>query len=164
MPHTITAILVKEDIDIAVARALDLRPVSLTPSLTMFSIDHYFAAHWQAARGSKGYLDVPAGFPGTFPNEAVLREMVCEATASPSPSFAIIMTEYVGGVGGQWACAFTGWIRSTGTSTTINDALRALGVVPVEGLDEFDSVGLGDHRSQPEYLERYVELCDEIGV
>jgi hypothetical protein len=32
------------------------------------------------------------------------------------------------------------------------------------GLDAFDTVGLGDHRSPPEHLERYRELCDELGV
>ncbi len=38
----------------------------MTPSLPMFQIDQYFAGYWQAVRGAKDRLDVPAGFPNTF--------------------------------------------------------------------------------------------------
>ena len=30
--------------------------------------------------------------------------------------------------------------------------------------DEFDTVGLGAHRTQPDYLGRYVDLCDQLGA
>ena len=35
---------------------------------------------------------------------------------------------------------------------------------PLAGEDEFATVGLGRHRRSPEYLDRYVDLCDELGV
>jgi len=44
----------------------------------------------------------------------------------------------------------------------INAALRVLGVVAADGLDEFDTVGLAEHRSTPEALDRYEDLCDEL--
>lgn len=47
---------------------------------------------------------------------------------------------------------------------SINEALRALGVSRRKGVDEFDTGGLGADRHSPEYLERYVELCNELGV
>ncbi|MBF6137321.1 hypothetical protein IU501_30560 [Nocardia otitidiscaviarum] len=48
--------------------------------------------------------------------------------------------------------------------STINAALRAFGVTAAPGSDEFDTVGLADHRSSPDYLDRYIDLCDDMGV
>jgi hypothetical protein len=45
----------------------------------------------------------------------------------------------------------------------IIDVLAALSVRRGPGRDELDSVGLGDHRSSPEHLDRD-GLCDELGV
>lgn len=69
----------------------------------------------------------------------------------------------VGGVGEQWACAFVEGRRVQAVGD-INAALRVLGVVAAEGLDEFDTVGLAAHRSSPEELERYEDLCDDLGL
>ncbi|MBB2909791.1 hypothetical protein FHS43_001037 [Streptosporangium becharense] len=31
-------------------------------------------------------------------------------------------------------------------------------------MDEFDTIGLGTFRSNPDHRDRYIELCDELGV
>lgn len=75
----------------------------------------------------------------------------------------MIYTDYFAGVGDQWGgiCLARGPIRSV---STINAALGMLGITAAPGLDEFDTVELGRHRSTPEYLERYIDLCDELDV
>jgi hypothetical protein len=162
--HCITAIVIAGRFDPDVARRLDLVPVPLSPPLTLFHINHYYAAYWQAARGCTKQLDIPAAFPGEFPREAIVAELAAELIGQGPARFALIRTEYFGGIGEQWACVFTGANRESSENATINDALRVLGVVAQGKLDEFDTVGLAAHRSAPEYLARYVRLCDELGV
>ncbi|HEY5920122.1 MAG TPA: hypothetical protein VIV11_00570 [Kofleriaceae bacterium] len=164
MGHNITAIIVADGYNAEVARTLDLVAVPLASPLTLFHIDHYYTAYWQAVRACTDLLDVPPEFPGVFPREGVVVQLVSELTGDLAARFALIQTEYFGGIGNQWACAFTGERRETGASTSINAALRVLGVVRQPDQDEFDTVGLGAHRASPDYLERYVELCDELGV
>ena len=164
MGHNITAIVLRDVFEPEVVRALDLVAVPIASPLTLFHIDHYYTAYWQAVRGCVTELDVPAGFPGVFPREGIVVQLVAELTGLDAPRFALIQTEYFGGAGGQWACAFTGERCETGTAATINAALRTLGVIRRGALDEFDTVGLGAHRSSPDYLTRYVGLCDELGV
>jgi len=162
--HDITAIVIADDFNAEVAAALGLVAVPLVPPLTLFHIDHYFTAYWQAVRGSSARLDVSAEFPIGFPREGVVVTLVAELTGLESPRFALIKTEYFGGAGEQWACGFVGARRETNESATINDALRMLGVVKAGSLDEFDAVGLGAHRRSPDHLTRYADLCDELGV
>jgi hypothetical protein len=164
MGHDITAILVHGTIDPVAAERFDLRPVTLGQDLALLHIDHYFAAYWQATERVTELLDVPLDFPPVFPREGVLRHMVVGLKATARPAFGIVMTDYFGGTGSQWACAFEGTKRITGDATKINATLRALGITHREPLDEFDTVGLDRHRSPPQYLERYVDLCDDLGV
>lgn len=44
------------------------------------------------------------------------------------------------------------------------EALKYLGVEKGEHHDEFDAVGLGKYRSNPDYLEKYRDLADELGI
>lgn len=85
------------------------------------------------------------------------------ADLSRISSVAYVYTEYFGGVGEQSALAFVGGHRATvhggagrvlpwSTSIgPINAALAAIGVVRERGQDEFDSIGLGRHRSAEEW-------------
>jgi hypothetical protein len=61
--------------------------------------------------------------------------------------------EFFGGVGEQQAVLWRGGEATAldGGAAPINAALRALGVRRSGDLDEFDSVGLGRHRSTPEW-------------
>jgi hypothetical protein len=73
---------------------------------------------------------------------------------------AYIETEYFGGVGTQSAMV---WLNGTvifgplltdaAREGAINQALRCLGVVSGAHLDEFDAIGLGQHRSNEEWVE-----------
>ncbi len=164
MGHEITALVIAGAFDAEVARSLDLEPVPLASSLTFFHIDHYYTAYWQAVRRCTVWLDVPDAFPGLFPREGVVVALVAELTAQAAPVFALIRTEYFGGVGDQWAAAFRGARRESSDDARINTVLRTLGVVPRDGLDEFDTVGLAEHRDSPESLERYRALCRGLGV
>jgi hypothetical protein len=162
MGHHITALLIKSPFDAAAAQRFDLLPVALTSTLTMFHIDHYYSAYWQSVCGTKGFLDAPLA--PLFPSELVMLAIVRELTGQLEPHFAIIRTDYFGGLGEQWAAAYQGERWMTRDNDSINHALAALGVTASPGLDAFDTVGLGRHRSSPEYLGKYVDLCDERGV
>jgi hypothetical protein len=162
--HAITAVLLSGAYDATVADRYDLRPVPLGGDLTLFHVDHYFTAYWQAACGAAEWLDIPLGFPAIFPREGILDRMVTEMTRHAAPTYALVMTDYFGGAGGQWACLFSGGRRTSAARASINDVLAALGVHRVANQDEFDTAGLGLHRAQPDYLERYVTLCDDLGV
>lgn len=160
MGHHIIALVVPGPCDASAIRALDLVPIQLSPGLMMFHINHYYSTYWQSIRGANDMLDLPPDFPCIFPQEGVLVSLVAELTVNPRPTFALIMTDYFGGMGDQWACVFQG-SRRISTDTSINAALRLLGVTRRPGLDEFDTVGLGSHRSSLDYLMRYAELCAE---
>ncbi|GAA3390505.1 hypothetical protein [Cryptosporangium minutisporangium] len=166
MGHSITALLVPEPYDERAARAWDVVGVPLPAGLRLVHLDHYYSAYWQARRGVTARLDVPPDFPGTFPREGVVAELaaaVAGTTPSDELTFALLMTDYFGGIGEQWACAFAAGNRVPSVRD-INGVLRVLGVRAVAGSDEFDTVGLGQHRTSPAYLERYPDLCDELGV
>lgn len=164
MSHSVCALVVTGRVDTERAHSVGLRAVLAHDSISVFPIDHYFSAYWAAKRGNSTLLDLPDGLTGLFPDEAVLRDLVREATGTDRPLFAIIATDYFAGTGGQWAAAFHGEDRLTPDRASINQALAALGVRATASMDEFDVIGLGDFRSNPDYLEAYVGLCDELGV
>lgn len=163
MGHSITALVIPGRPDPAALETYDLRAVALAEGLTLLHIDHYYAAYWQKHLGHEGLLPAPGSPPGIFPREAVLARIAAALTGLSAPRFAILQTDYFGGAGSQWAAAFEGE-RALAGDGTINAALRHLGVARRAGLDEFDTVGLGAHRCPPDDLERYVDLCDELGV
>ncbi|MFQ6227733.1 hypothetical protein [Nocardia sp. NPDC002869] len=142
----------------------DVVPVPLRGDLTLFHMTHYYTAYWQAKLGIEGHFDAaPSARDLLFPTENVVGVLAAEIAARPAPTFALVVTDYFGGAGGQGAVVSVngGPIRPT---ANINSALRVLGVVADPGSDEFDTVGLAGRRSTPDYLDRYVELCDELGV
>ncbi len=163
MGHHIVALVIPGVADAGAAAAYDLRPIPLAGGVTLLHVDHYYSAYWQAKLGGEGELEGPEGAPGLFPREAVLVRIAGALTRSARPRFAIVMTDYFGGFGYQWAAAYAGARQLEGDGT-INAALRDLGVVRRAGMDEFDTVGLGDHRWPPDYLRRYSALCDELGI
>ncbi|GAA2908919.1 hypothetical protein GCM10010517_75370 [Streptosporangium fragile] len=165
MPHRICALVVAGSVDVERAHSVGLHARLVHDGISVFPIDHCFSTYWAAVRGNGALLDLPRrGLPGLFPREAVLCDLVREVTGADEPRFAIVQTEYFGGVGGQWAAAFAGERRLTTDGASINEALAALGVRASASMDEFDVIGLGEFRSNPDYLDRYADLCDELGV
>ena len=79
--------------------------------------------------------------PGQLTAEAEHRA----AEVSRAGVVAYVEAEYFGGVGEQRAVV---WRDGAGTEpATINDALQILGVRRTADRDEFDSIGLGRHRT-----------------
>ena len=76
---------------------------------------------------------------------------------------AYISTSYFGGQGGQNALVWDkGSLRFSPTAqrydevwpnSPISQVLRAIGVLAEEGMDEFDTVGLGHHRETHRWAE-----------
>jgi hypothetical protein len=81
---------------------------------------------------------------------------------------ASISTDYFGGCGNQSA---TVWLNGNviyeigdeefPRSSPINEALRLLGVKRKEGMDEFDTIGLGNYRSHKDFEDVEEEIIDE---
>src|SRR6185436_12447340 len=118
---------------------------------------------WQAIPMSNGlYEKIEEAFPGaTRPPQLDvspfgLETAMMEATREGG-GLAYVETDYFGGSGGQSAmAAVDGEItrepqRSRGAGGPINSALRAIGMVKTEGMDEFDTIGLGERRSMNDY-------------
>jgi hypothetical protein len=164
MPHAISAVILKGDFDSDIANAYDLLAIKLSIDLTMFPIDLYYTACWAKMLNIPGYL------PGQrssllFPDDLVIAHLMSRiAQAEIAPLFAIIQTDYFGGVGEQWARVYRGTELADKEIDCISHALRFLGVICQDAMDEFDTVGLSKHRSMPDYLEKYVYLAEQLGV
>ncbi|HEY0604189.1 MAG TPA: hypothetical protein VGD58_14820 [Herpetosiphonaceae bacterium] len=163
MGHAICAVLLKGPFDQRIAERYDLFGIALTPEITMFHIDHYYTACWQKQLGVQGDLEGSVEC-AIFPYEAVLHTLISAITGIEEPVFAVILTDYFGGAGEQWAQVYQGSKLVNPQIRIINQALAQLGVVASPGMDEFDTVGLSNYRSQPEYLEKYRDLADTLGV
>jgi hypothetical protein len=161
--HNITALILAGPCDPRAVREWDVAEAPLGAGLSLVHLTHYYTAYWQARRAGTGHLDLPPGLPSVFPRERVVLSLAAALTGAADTTFALVMTDYFGGAGSQWACVFTAGQRSGGLRD-INDALRALGVRAAGDQDEFDTVGLGRHRHTPDRLDRYADLCDDLGV
>lgn len=100
-----------------------------------------------------------------FPFEYLNRSMVEHIKQMAPGTFIYIETEYFGGKGEQFAALFSnGMLKRTFVNQPfnfalnyldtmlnlpINSALREIGVSRDSGLDEFDSLGLGNYRHMP---------------
>ena len=164
MAHHLTALILKNRYDENQANTYDLHGIDLGYDLTMFPIDHYYTACWQKIMNIEGCLPVQNGHPSLFPNEAVVSVLMSKISGLDEPMYAIIFSDYFGGIGKQWAHVYEGSQLADRYFPTINAALQVLGVTANEGMDEFDTVNLGKYRSQPDYLDKYVDLADELGV
>jgi len=163
MSHSITAILLHGPYDVEAAAEFDLRGVPLGHGLTLFHITHYYTACWQKKLGVQGDLEGarPRSLP--FPAERVIAVLMTRITGR-QPDFAVIATDWFGGIGSQWAQVYHGDSAADPSIIGISGALRWLGVVAKPGRDEFETVGLDRIRHTPDWLDRYVEMADELGV
>lgn len=164
MGHNITAVILTGQYDGKLAINYDLHGIQLGFHLTMFPIDHYYSAYWQKKLNATGYLPVSSKAPLIFPNEVVISVLMSNISGLDDPLYAIMTTEYFGGVGSQCAHVYNG-LQLIGESTSdINAALKKLGVIAHQGMDEFDTIALGKYRYQPDYLDKYVDWAEDLGV
>ena len=78
---------------------------------------------------------------------------------APEPLFAVIETDYFGGNGDQAAAVYRGeqevMAPAAGAVGPINEALRHLGIRASAGMDEFDTLGLGQFRDFDDFVDTY---------
>jgi hypothetical protein len=165
MGHAIAAVILKGNFDSEIAKSYDLLGIRLGFELTMFPITHYYTACWRKI------LDVPGVLLGKqpdnlliFPCELVVAHLIMKITNRAEPLYAVIETDYFGGIGDQWALVYRGKDLADNRIVQISPALRFLGVEPQNGMDEFDTVGLAKYRSMPEYLDKYIDIAEQLGV
>lgn len=163
MGHHITALILKGKYSIAKTEEYDLSVIPLEQDLTMFHINTSYTEYWQSVKlKDKSTLDLDLYVcPPLFPSERVV-SCIMQEISLDGALFAIIYTDYFGGVGEQFACVFRGNINQNKEIKTINEALNLLGVKSKNGFDEFDSIGLSNYRSQPDYLEKYNDLLENL--
>lgn len=131
----------------------DLGAVPLKQRVTLVWIDIHWAEHWRRQLGVDGSLTLPARIqnPGLLPYDRVVATIARTLGTHRPVLFAVLWTEYFGGVGEQLAAVFEGETPMQ-TDGTINEALRGLGVSTDPGKDEFDTVGLGQYRQIPDEI------------
>ena len=164
MGHSINAIILKGEYDKEEAKKYDLIEVKLDFNLSMFFINGFYTACWQKKLNTNGFLET--NFKGTtwYPKEKVIYKLMKQISKSKEVEFAIILTDYFGGVGQQYADVYKEEKNIDLEINTISKALRYLGVEKGNHHDEFDAVGLANYRSNPDYLDKYIEIADELGV
>lgn len=164
MSHNLTALILKGNYQDEMLDVFDLRPIRLTEELTLFHINKAYTACWQAILKEEGMLDIEAMDLFYLPKEHCIKTIVDKISLEDDNLYAIIQTDYFGGVGSQCACVFKGDKNLDKSIESINQALCILGVKRNLPLDEFDTVGLSQYRSEPTYLEKYSVLAEILGV
>ena len=159
MGHDLRAIIGKPPIAAALAARFDgVRRVPLSQGFEMVPV----LARLFDAMAFSAEATNPEAAVGGWSRLGVQVENLLAELSRTAP-VAYVFTEYFGGSGAQSALAFVGgrlatrhsgvgrvlpWSSSIGP---INNALAAIGVVREQGQDEFDSVGLGRHRSMDDW-------------
>ncbi len=151
MGHHISAIVIAGDIDALRAAEFDAKIVPLLHGFTAIALIADYVDAWAERLG------IP-GAQNSIPllNFSVVHHIASEL-ANGRP-FALIETDYFGGRGTQSAAVYhadTELLGPTNNSSAINDALRRIGVTRNGAQDEFDTVGLGDHRHWDDLFDDY---------
>lgn len=160
MSHIIEAIILKGEFNKEEAEKYDLIGVGLDFDLTMFFIDADFTAYWQEKLNVSGFLETN----NQYPNKRVIYELMKRIGTNEQIEYATICTAYVGGMGEQFANVYKNDQNVDLSINTISDALKYLGVIKGDHYDEFDAIGLGRYRSNPEYLNKYNDLAVEYSA
>ncbi|BAZ18387.1 hypothetical protein NIES4071_102720 (plasmid) [Calothrix sp. NIES-4071] len=172
MGHNISGVLLKGNFDAKIAVAFDLQFVSVGFDITLFWLNIHYTEYWSKKLNVPGILEAPDQVDEIrllFPSERVVAHMMALITATSTPLYAIIVTDYFGGIGTQAAALYKGETLITDDEHafdygSINQVLRGLGVKATRGLDEFDTIGLSNYRSIPydflEVIEKYPECSD----
>lgn len=164
MGHSINAIILKGEYQIKEADNYDLRGVQLDFGLTLFYIDGSFTAYWQKKLEQKGFLESNCDVVTWYPREFVIFHLLKLVSKTEHLEFALILTDYFGGVGQQFANVYKENKNVDFKIDTISKALKYLGVEKGDHYDEFDTIGLGKYRINPDYLGKYRDLASSIGV
>jgi hypothetical protein len=157
MGHHISAVLLRGPFDEQKARSFDFKPFRLGSELTLFPLYPAYTDFWSEKLGTSGWLS-----KRPLLNGATVHHLI--RSIAVDPLFAIIETDYAGGVGTQAAAVYRGEVQvmapevsESGKYGPINKALRHLGVAAGGMMDEFDTVGLGQYRDFDDLFESYTD-------
>lgn len=147
MGHNIEAIITRARVSEEVANKYDL-PVITSKEFSIIALDPSHSDYWAEKIDINNEADnkIILNCPVThfFAKELGLKE------------YAVIYTDYFGGVGDQYATVFNkGVVTMPETINGINKALKQIGVMNKPGFDEFDTLGLGMYRTFDDYFEKY---------
>jgi hypothetical protein len=172
MSHYIQALIASRDILKSVQCAYSTACViSLPQNLALLPVTKAFADDVAQAKSS------PAQLP--FDQFTILTGALAELAKELSETAPVVYveTEYFGGRGAQAAAVWQngeivfgpllsknieegqpGVFATSLSDEAINQALRSIGVVVTDDRDEFDTVGLGQYRSNDGWLKAATEL------
>ena len=160
MGHVIATFIAKRQAAAALSRALGNAPVYKLNHAELLVVPISDDA-FDAAVIAKGE-SAPAGTEFWRLTEALM-EIAAEVSANFGP-IAYAETDYFGGTGVQSAAA---WIQgrlamppTTHPAGPINAALHTIGLTRADGLDEFDTLGLGQVRSMDAFEDRTPEKLE----
>lgn len=140
MGHHNSAFVLRGPFDAERAKEFDLKPITLTDELTLFPLDAHYCDHWTEKLAG---LLKPLPQPGSSGDRPIVNDSVVHFMANsiaPNPQFAVIETDYFGGIGSQAAAVYHGEAEVMPPQVSvhgpleqtigpINQALRLLGVV-----------------------------------
>ena len=153
MGHHIGAVLLRGPYDDEKARAFDLKPIPLEFGITLFPLDPKHTDYWSGKLGVHGSRSPHR----PLLNSEVIHHMV--NAIADDPLFAVIETDFFGGIGDQVAAVYRGqkelMAPRVGYRGPINDALHLLGVTARGPLDLFDTLGLREYRDFDDLYEEY---------
>ena len=164
MPHAITSIVLKGDYNKKIATDYELIGVDLGIDLTLFFIDGHYTAYWQEKLKIKGNLETNCPEVTWFPNGKIIYHFMKIISKRDVVKYAIIMTDYFGGIGKQFANIFENEKNINLQLNTISKVLKEMGVEKGNHHDEFDAVGLGGYRVNPDYLDKYGKMTFDLGI
>lgn len=155
MGHHISAIICKPSADIERILGFDLQIIP-TGDFVIIPMDASHSDDW-SERLELGFSDGRSKviLDGPFAHLV--------ATIAAEGDYALIETDYVAGTGNQVAAVYRKGqhlplIASERVAVgAINEALRAIGVHARNGVDEFDTLGLGRYRDFEDCFARYYE-------
>jgi len=150
MAHNISALIAKAPIDLEAARQLDL-PVFVQNGFVIVALYDRHVDFWTQKLGmeSRALSEIILDFP-------VVHEF---ARRLGMDRYALIETDYFGGMGSQRAAAYcVADPQMEAEIGSINAALARIGVERAAGKDEFDTIGLADHRSFSDLFKKYWDL------
>ena len=147
MSHDIQAIVAKGKINHEPLMLFDL-PCFFHEGFSIVGLNPYHSDHWTEKlsiyKETRGRIILNCPVTHYFARELGVRD------------YAIISTNYFGGVGKQYATVLSsGNVVMEEKEGAINEALKLIGVTKKEALDEFDTICLSRYRSFDAYFERY---------
>ncbi|MDP8171253.1 hypothetical protein QJU96_08135 [Pasteurella skyensis] len=118
------------------------------------------------------YLEEDEEYFGGLGNIIYLKTIEKIAIEIGITDYALIGTDYFGGIGSQAAKVYKNskqitiknaknYDENCLVGVDINSTLRAIGVIKERNKDEFDTINLSHYRCFEKYYEKYEKYCEE---